>query len=64
MNYIQNGLSMEQRHQNYIDAKNDLIKAMNSVSKLDLAQRNQLASEIISAEAAFSVYSMLRQFFG
>ena len=54
----------KKREQNYTDARNDLVKALNSFSKLDTLQKNQLISEFIGAEAAFAVYSVMRQHFG
>lgn len=52
------------RQQNYLNARNDLVKALNSFSKLDSAQKNQLVSEFIRAEAVSAIYAIMCQYFG
>ena len=54
----------DERQRRYDDAKNDLIKAMISISKLDQEQRNQLVFEIISLEVAVELYTAMNQFYG
>ena len=54
----------DERQRRYDDAKNDLIKAMISISKLDQDQRNQLVYEIINLEATFGLYTALRHRYG
>ena len=51
MNYMTYDYNIE-KQKNYEDAKNDLIKAMVSISKLDQRQRQQLISEILNSELA------------
>lgn len=51
------------RQQNYLNARNDLLKALNSFSKLDSAQKNQLISEFIGAEAVSAIYAIMCQYF-
>ena len=46
----------------YFDAKNDIIKALNSISKLELWQREQLAKELLGVEAATSMYNLMQKY--
>ena len=55
---------MTELEKNYFDAKKDLIQALNSISKLEPWQREQLAKELMGAEAYAAMYSTMRQYFG
>ena len=52
------------RQKHYDDAKKDLLQAFYSFSRLDDEQKRQLMSELVGAETVFTVYSIMRQFFG
>ena len=52
------------REKKYNDAKKDLLEALDSFSKLDGDQKNQLITEFIGAEALRALYSVVRQLFG
>lgn len=54
----------KERQKNYTDARNDFIKAMHSISKLDQDQKRQLFAEFANAEAVLAFYNALRQYFG
>lgn len=52
------------REKNYNNAKKDLLKTLESFSKLDGDQKNQLITEFIGAEAFCAFYSIMRRYFG
>lgn len=50
------------KQKNYDDAKKDLLQALNSFSRLDDTQKNQLISEFIGVERVMVIYSIMRQY--
>lgn len=58
------GNTNNSRDKRYNDAKKDLLEALDSFSKLDGDQKNQLITEFIGAEALRALYSVVRQLFG
>lgn len=53
---------MTETEKKYFDAKNDLIKAYHSISKLEPWQRDQLAKELLGVEAAVSMYNLMQKY--
>ena len=53
-----------ERQRHYDDAKKDLLQAIYSASKLDEAQKQQLAMELLGVETMTAFYRMLRQYYG
>ena len=54
----------DERQRRYDDAKKDLLQAIYSASKLDEAQKQQLAMELLGVETMTAFYRMLRQYYG
>ena len=63
MDYLMDERNKE-KQKNYIDARNDFIQAMRSISKLDQEQKRQLFAEFANAETVRAAYNVLRQYFG
>lgn len=55
---------MTETDKKYIDARKDLIKALNSIGKLEQWQREMLAKELLGADVAVAMYNVMRQYFG
>ena len=62
MNSVSEDNKTKQKH--FEDAKKDLVQAFCSFSQLDDAQKRQLIAELVGAETAFAIYSVMQQFFG
>ena len=60
MNPILQEISNE-RQRRYDDAKRDLLQAIYSASKLDEAQKQQLAVELLGVEAVKAFYRLMQQ---
>lgn len=54
---------MTYEEKKYVDARNDLIKALKSVYDLKPQQRENLARELFGAEAVHIVCNMMQQRF-
>ena len=54
----------DERQRRYDEAKKDLLQAINSASKLDEVQKQQLAIELLGIEVVKAFYRMLQQNYG
>lgn len=54
---------MTETEKKYFDAKTDLIKALDSIRKLEPWQREQLAKELFNADVVSTMYNAMRQYF-
>lgn len=55
---------MTKEEKNYVDARQDLLKAFKSFNELTSWQKEQLAKELIGADTIATMYSILRHYFG
>ena len=51
----------DERQRRYDDAKRDLLQTIFSASKLDEAQKQQLAVELLGVEAVKAFYRLMQQ---
>lgn len=47
----------------YINAKNDVLKAIKSIKDLTPQQQATLAKELLSIEMTYNLYNMMQQYF-
>lgn len=53
---------MTETEKKYFDAKNDLIKALNSFRKLEPWQKEQLAKELLGADVMAAFLNIIQQY--
>ena len=54
---------MTEEERKYIDAKNDILKALKSINELTPLQRQQLAQELFRVDAFLSAYNAVQHYF-
>lgn len=54
---------MIEEEKNYINAKNDVLKAIKSIEDLTPQQKESLAKELFGVEILHNLYNMMQQYF-
>lgn len=54
---------MTEEEKKYVDAKNDILKALKSINELTPQQRQQLAKELLCADAFITAYNTMQHYF-
>ena len=61
MNPIAEAL-MSEKEKKYVDARNDILKAMKSIEDLNPQQRERLAKELLGIEAFTAICKIMMQY--
>lgn len=61
MNPIAEAL-MSEKEKKYVDARNDILKAMKSIEDLNPQQRERLAKELLGIEAFTTICKIMMQY--